>query len=197
MGGLGDVARDEGHVNVPVRPEHLAEVYQFLGRIMRPDQARANSILDPNEMSCPKCRSAAYPAGAPGVYVCTECALPFRLTVDPEEIVVDHHHGCWTEKMILRLAGEVQESQALMLDKIAERSPDAIGSTELADKLSMSPYTLRAELAALSKTCRRLFVRKDLLPMEARQGWGDGSKMGYRMTDQVAGWWREARKATP
>lgn len=107
-----------------------------------------------------------------------------------------HENGCWSEQMIRRLSEGIQiESVLRALDVIAERSPATVGFDEVCALVAVESTQLRAELGALSKTCRRLFDRK-ILPMEARQRWGDGTRVGYRMPEQVAQWWLNARMTT-
>lgn len=141
------------------------------------------------EAVCPHCGSTAYLGGVDGQYHCGDCGLAFQQS---STIEVDHDNGCWTERMIGRLRQELKSDTAAgALDMIARRAPNTVTYDEVVAGLKVEPLQLRAELAVLSKTCRRLFGRK-IWPMSARQGWGGGEKMGYRMRHQVAQWWLDS-----
>jgi|SRR5579875_2974083 len=180
-----------GVVLVPVPEEHLPAVYALLGNLM---QQRSGGSYEADEVTCLHCGASAYLA-AGGAYHCSECGLVFRQPGPPGSIEVDHENGCWTRMMVQRLYDEVGPSVAgRALTLVATRAPSTVSSTELTGELKVDQPTLRAELGALSKASKRLFQRK-VWPMSARQGWGEGAKMGYRMPEQVASWWLEADRA--
>lgn len=179
---------------VAVPREHLAEVYALLGRLMNPPTGRppADSADD---VGCPHCGGSAYLGAPGGAYRCVDCGLTFRQPAPAGQIEVDHENGCWSERMVQRLYDEVRGSNAArVLTLVAEAAPSTVGSEELAARLSADANTLRADLGALSKACTRLFGRK-IWPMRARQGWGGGSRMGYRMPEPVAEWWLALARA--
>jgi hypothetical protein len=184
-------------VQVPVPREHLAAVYELLAQLMGDTRQLAGSIIGSDETPCPHCRSTAFLGAPGGAYRCSECGLTFRQSPPPGTIEVDHENGCWSEKMIHRLHHELGSSEAgLVLDLVAARSPATISSDELASSLNISSTTLRADLGALSKASQRLFGRR-MWPMSARQGWGEGSRMGYRMPELVGQWWLAQSTAHP
>src|SRR5437016_3978495 len=71
-------------------------------------------------------------------------------------------------------------------------SPSKVSYSELLEHTETSSDKLRAELALLSKASRRLWSRK-IWPMTAKQGWGGGTEMGYRMPKPLADRWLELR----
>jgi hypothetical protein len=175
-------------VNVAVPERHLPEVYRLLGQLMARESAATQL---PDEVGCPHCGGLALGGSTPGGYQCAECGLAFGRTV--AGVVVDHENGCWTELMVRRLKAEIRSAVVVgALDRIAASAPETVGYDELLSSLSVDQYQLRAELGALSKVSRRLFGRK-IWPLSARQGWGGGDRMGYRMPVQIAAWWRDAR----
>ena len=185
-----------GVVLVPVPEQHLAAVYELLAQLMASTHIAVPSG-GPDEAPCPHCRSTAYSGAPGGAYRCSECGLTFRLQPPPGEIEIDHENGCWSERMVHRLRGELGSSEAARaLDLIATRAPATVSTDELVSALDISPNTLRAELGALSKACQRLFGRR-IWPMSARQGWGKGTRMGYRMPEQVSQWWLSSSKGHP
>jgi ribosomal protein S27AE len=175
---------------VPVPREYLAAVYGLLGGLMSDRRPGLSELTE--EASCPHCGGSAFLGAPGGAYRCGECGLTFRQLASTGQVEVDHENGCWSERMIQRLHDELQDStSARALTIIAGRAPGTVSSDELASLLSIDSNTLRAELGALSKACRRVFGRK-VWPMSARQGWGEGSRMGYRMPELVAQWWLTA-----
>ena len=184
-----------GMVLVPVPQKHLAAVYELLAELMHSEAGRPATLgEDVEETACVHCGATAYLAVG-GAYHCSECGLAFRRPGRPGTIEVDHENGCWSRAMVDRLYAEVGSSiSGKAVSVVAERAPATVTSDEITNSLRIDSATLRAELGALSKACRRLFGRK-IWPMSARQGWGEGARMGYRMPEGVAEWWQEASGA--
>ena len=184
-------------VMVPVPRRLLASVYGLLARSMigkqdpafsdRPTRSDGTNSLFA-ETPCPRCRGPALVVEGIG-FQCSACGLAFK---DPS-IAVDRDNGIWTRSMVnlLRLEFDSNSNVVRALDYIAQRAPDAVSSDELSEAIGVESHQFRSELAALSKAARRLFGRK-IWPMSARQGWGQGDRMGYRMPEELAEWWLHA-----
>lgn len=164
---------------VPVPAPHLQAVYALLAKLMAPG--------DFGEVrSCPRCNGQSDLVSPSGGYQCSQCGLAFS----DQPIEVDHENGCWTEQMVARLHESIQTSEVVVgaLTSIASVAPNVITYDEVLSSTGADRLQLRAELAVLSKESRRLFGRK-IWPMSARQGWGGGNQMGYRMPATIARWW--------
>jgi hypothetical protein len=174
-------------VLVPVPVELLGAVYDLLAQSMRVPQQPPNGS-NPEQL-CPRCHCEAF--ARDGVnYQCSECGLAFRDS-DPR-VIVDRDNGSWTPAMVAALRQEIGSDRTLVriIDLIAESAPATVSSENLARATGSTAPQLRAELAALSKAATRLFGKK-MWPISAKAGWGNGERMGYRMSPTIASWWRE------
>lgn len=177
-------------VMVPVPVELLGSVYELLAESMR-DPRRLPGDVNP-DAHCPRCHSEAFTRDGVN-YQCGECGLAFRDS--NSRVVVDRDNGTWTRDMVTALRLEIGSDRALIriIDLIAKSAPDAVSSEDLAGASGSTGSQVRAELAALSKATTRLFGKK-MWPISAKAGWGNGERMGYRMSPTIANWWSESAK---
>lgn len=146
-------------VDVAVPRRFLGEVYQLLGELM----ARGDAVIAPFTGR-----------GAASV---------------ERSVRVDDDNGEWTRSMVERLRRDLSSDMArAALDRIAQDAPKSISYLELLEDLNVSPNALKAELAALSRTTRRLFSRKTW-PMTATPSSVPGGSMSYVMPREIADWW--------
>lgn len=198
---------------VPVYvPTHvLPQVYELLGRLLiapapvvalHSSDAVDELALDAEEVEpsgsgdrvCPFCGRPAYRVTGSG-FTCRVCGIPFH--VSEAGVLVDADNGVWSPAMLERLREQLHAPLAAKaLDVVAQRSPRPVGYGELLRETGSEPNQLRAELAVLTRTTRRLFGRKTW-PMTARQGSGASGDMGYRMPPEVAHWWRSLGDEPP
>lgn len=203
MGSTGSNPHGEASdlVMVPVPRSLLSVVYEFLAiemkglRVDSADTAATvisdDSISAPFEVACLYCHGPAFHVADTG-YQCGRCGRAFG---DKEVgIEVDRDNGTWTPAMIVSLRSELgtEGVPARVLDEIARKAPESVSTEQLARFTGIDPHRLRAELASLSKATRRLFGKK-IWPMSAKQGWGSGDRMGYRMSPEVASWWLKSQ----
>jgi hypothetical protein len=183
----------EGIVLVPVPTQLLPAVYDLLAKSMNGSPAgpaKLGGPLGPDEVACIRCHGPALWIGDIG-YQCESCGLAFR--DESGGVRVDRDNGVWTSAMVASLRREVSARLLLVraLDSIARSAPAVVTSDDLMRTTGVDQSQVRAELAALSKASRRLFGKK-VWPMSAKQGWGSGERMGYKMAPEIATWWLSA-----
>ena len=95
-----------------------------------------------------------------------------------------------TQEEIARLKREYNNQAVhVILDTLADHAGEWVSKQEFVRATGRSDYGIAADLGGLTKFARKVF-RKNKWPMEVK---GDANGLAiYRMSPQVALWWKEA-----
>ena len=99
--------------------------------------------------------------------------------------------GRWTEPMVQRLEGELDQASPVrgLITLVASLSPKSLTFGEAVSELQVESNVLRAQVGSLTKATKRLFGRATW-PMSVR--YGDAGEATYSMEPEVADWWLKA-----
>lgn len=98
----------------------------------------------------------------------------------------------WTEADVTRLRGELQSATVVaLLDSCAARAGEDVPFGQLVAQVGRSDDDCRADLDAFSGLVTSRFARRNW-PVKYAWSAGGDAQAYYRMTPQLAGWWRGA-----
>ena len=104
----------------------------------------------------------------------------------------------WSREDIERLAGDVKNANMLdALDRFSETPDQWVPMSELVERIRIDPQRIGGTLGGLTQIINHRFERNNWpFEVEGRSGASGTQSAHYRMTAEVAEWWRTARAAS-